>query len=148
MCWEEEPSEELYALPCACKGEMGLIHTQCFATWMSVAAVAQCDVCHTPLPILVFDPDYCFLLYHLSFGFFYYCLFVMACTVHWITRSPTPPLNDISVFVTIVMIMHPVLVLVVGTLCLLQHYVSSPDHSGGVHSSSILFLRTRGRRVL
>lgn len=147
MCWEEEPSEELYALPCACKGELGVIHTHCFATWMSHTPVAQCDICHTPLPVTVFDPEYCCLLYSLSLGFLYYCLFVLACAVHWISRSPVPQFSDISVFVTIVLVMHPVVVFLIGMLALLHHHVSHPYHAGGIHNASIFFLKTRGRRV-
>jgi hypothetical protein len=114
------------------RGSTGVVHTACFAQWMMVQQQFRCEVCLTRFgPCL--SPEelsYYMFVYNVCFGFLYYCLVSIVCAIYWITQpmvgSFEKRISDVSVFMAIVICVHPVLATLACTLFTVHHYVFQP----------------------
>lgn len=150
ICLETDPLSALYCMPCTCRG---VVHTECFGVWMSTGGKMGCEVCLTQFGRIMTPQDlnYLFLLYHVTFGLFYYFCFALAASVYWITNSPFPSVHqrfsDVSVFLTIIMCLHPVLVTLAYVAVTVQRCICHPFATGTDVATYTTFLQRHGSKV-
>lgn len=113
----------------------------------------ECEVCLTQFGPIVSTQDfaYYFLLYHVTFGLFYYFCFALLLAIYWITHGANNSVHqrfsDVTVFCAIIVCIHPILVTLAYIAVAVQHYVSHPFAAGHTVMTYTTFVKRKGMKV-
>lgn len=157
VCWDGAGEDDMYELPCKCKGSVGIVHMSCFVSTMlhrvQVGQGSTCDVCHAriPTPTPVDALHYQCLCYNASFVILLYLLFATTCCVWWVqdfdTLSTEERRRSVIQFSAVIVCLQPMLwvcTYMFISLHLMLHTESMQTDSAAVYTD---YLSTYGKLV-